>query len=560
MRELKTLVLMQLRDKLNLGWIKDKKGAMLSALFFLVKFAVLVVAVTLILKLSSSIIHIFYLDESPQVMILVLTVSLSLSLISCTAQLMKNLFFAEDNKVLITLPVSPNKIFISKIVVFYVYELKKSFSFLIPLTIACMSFLIDLGLCSFWGYIWMWPVIIFIQALPVLIGALLAIPAMYLYKLIKKYAITQIIIYSALGVLIFIGIMDLIRILPTNVDLPNQWPSISSFIHGIILSVENKLLIISDMIYIIIGEKEYIGTGVKYSLNWYTFVKYVMLILSCVVLAFASYYISRPIFFNMMSKNFEINKSSTRPRKNKVYNKYITLVNKELKINIRSLDISINYLIVYIAVPILTLILNKLFNGMDLRKIGKILSYAINVLLILLPMLTSNALVATYYSREGRSGYMKKTKPIQAVYPLVAKLFFNVVFSIPSVLATCLIFGKLSNQTLGNTMLFAGFIFFVHLGHMLASAMFDIMNPQNEQYATTGITNDNPNENKATVMAFIVAAVFAFISFAFFNETSTELIGKVYAKLLFVGVLFFIGCASLFFTRIKAYYYEIQGR
>ena len=42
-------------------------------------------------------------------------------------------------------------------------------------------------------------------------------------------------------------------------------------------------------------------------------------------------------------------------------------------------------------------------------SMGYRLIYAFNVLLICLPMLASNALVATYYSSEGRAAYMKKT-------------------------------------------------------------------------------------------------------------------------------------------------------
>ena len=49
---------------------------------------------------------------------------------------------------------------------------------------------------------------------------------------------------------------------------------------------------------------------------------------------------------------------------------------------------------------------------MDTREVGNLLIYTFNVLLICLPLLSSNALVATYYSREGRTGYMKKSKPI----------------------------------------------------------------------------------------------------------------------------------------------------
>ena len=65
---------------------------------------------------------------------------------------------------------------------------------------------------------------------------------------------------------------------------------------------------------------------------------------------------------------------------------------------------------------------------MDTRQLGDLLIYTFNILLICLPLLASNALVATYYSREGRAGYMKKTKPIYAAYPLFTKLFFNVIF------------------------------------------------------------------------------------------------------------------------------------
>lgn len=51
-------------------------------------------------------------------MVLILTISLGLSLISCTFELTNNLYFSEDNRVLITLPVDTNKIFVSKIIVF----------------------------------------------------------------------------------------------------------------------------------------------------------------------------------------------------------------------------------------------------------------------------------------------------------------------------------------------------------------------------------------------------------------------------------------------------------
>ena len=75
-------------------------------------------------------------------------------------------------------------------------------------------------------------------------------------------------------------------------------------------------------------------------------------------------------------------------------------------------------------------LLNALYKAMETNYRGDVLKCTFNVLIMCLPMLASNAMVATYYSREGRAGYLKRTKPIDALYPLFAKLVFNTLFAI----------------------------------------------------------------------------------------------------------------------------------
>ena len=262
----------------------------------------------------------------------------------------------------------------------------------------------------------------------------------------------------------------------------------------------------------------------------------------------------------MMAKSFENNKSETNNGHNVKRNKYFTFINKELMINLRTLNISINYLIVYIVVPILVLFINKLFNAMTPSSMGYRLIYAFNILLICLPMLASNALVATYYSSEGRAGYMKKTKPIYAFYPLFTKLIFNIIFSIPTVIITVAIFGTHSKIGFSSIVACSLAILFLHVGHMIHSAMLDIMNPQNEQYATTGITIDNPNENKSTVLAFILSAVYAVISYQLLYEAAlANNLTMGFLKLLLISAIYLVSTVYMFLRRIKAYYYEIQG-
>ena len=110
MKELKTLIALQLRDKVDMSWIKDKKKALRQIIISLVKF-IIITTVIYILLLMSNRFGLFSFDEAPIIVILVLTISLILSLIGCTFELMKNLYFSEDNKVLITLPVNANKIY-----------------------------------------------------------------------------------------------------------------------------------------------------------------------------------------------------------------------------------------------------------------------------------------------------------------------------------------------------------------------------------------------------------------------------------------------------------------
>ena len=215
---------------------------------------------------------------------------------------------------------------------------------------------------------------------------------------------------------------------------------------------------------------------------------------------------------------------------------------------------------IYIIVPILIFFINRIFGAMQLSTFGQRMVYAINALLITLPLLASNSLVATYYSREGRAGYMKKTKPIYALYPLLTKLFFNVAFSIPTVFITSIIFGVLTNISFGQIILFGFAVLFLHVGHMIYSATLDIMNPQNEQYATSGQVVDNPNENTSTILAFILSIIYAVISYQLLYEATLagSLVGG-FIKLMLISLVYLGSTIYMFTRRIKAYYYEIQG-
>ena len=203
MKNLMTLVVMQLRNKIDFSWAKTKMNIFRTLLFGFLKFAIITALTYVVLYLCQTI-GIFYYSESPRIMILVVTFSLILSLISCTKDLMLNLYFAEDNRVLITFPVNSNVIFLSKLIVFYIYEIKRSLSFLIPITLGSVILLVTKGCASPFAFLWMWLPLLLIIAIPVLLGAILSIPTMYVYKFLKKYSILQVILMHSFFIIFFV--------------------------------------------------------------------------------------------------------------------------------------------------------------------------------------------------------------------------------------------------------------------------------------------------------------------------------------------------------------------
>lgn len=555
MKILKSLINLQLRDKIDLSSFTDKKSILRSLVFSIVKFLITALAVFGVVLLSGT--FIFTGSDIPRIIVLITGVLLVLQLIACTFNLMKSLYFSEDNKVLITFPVKSNLIFISKLVISFVYELIRSLSFLIPYLLGCAFYL-----CFFYPskshpllLLWIFVPVILINLLIVLLAGLLSIIIMYIYRFFKRFPIIEIISLFIFVILFVIGIVYLINLIPSNIDLINQWPKVSNAIHDFILQLESKLKVFSQLVYCFIGE--YNKISLSYEITSITLLKSGIIFLSIVLLFFANFFISRPLFFKMMAKNFETSKGNDTNKPNKVHNKYLTFVNKEFIINFRTMNISLNYLIIYIAVPIMILFLNAMYKAMNTRQLGDNLIYAFNILLILLPMLASNALVATYYSREGRAAYIKRTKPILAIYPLFAKLAFNIIFSIPSIFISVSIFASKIGFTAMDTFVIGLTLFVIHLTHMILSAMFDVMNPQNEQYATSDVV-ENPNENKSTIFAFIISFAVAIFAYKVLSEASLAgniLLGAT--KLLIGGIILFIGIFILFVRRVKAFYSEL---
>ena len=550
------LVMMQFRDKLDMSWAKQKKTLIQKIVFFVLKFLLLGGGVFGLLYLLNFLL-IVYKNEIINLYIVFFLLITTLNIISTTVGLMKSLYFADDNKVLVTLPVGSSQLFFSKILVYLFFQIKKDLDILVPITLGLFIFGVYGGVIHIGSLFFMLLILAINTVIVVLLGSLLSIPALYIYKWMKNYPILELIlvllVVAAFVVLAFL----LISLIPDNIDLINQWPAIRAAINQNINAFKQFFLVcpFTFVVNCMSGELvNFVYTVVPKTL-WMT----AILLGIAVILGLIVFFAIKPFYFSMMTKTGEFNKEIiNNPKKNVKHRKYVTFANKEMKLSFRDFDISGSYLAVYIIVPILLYFMNKIYGAIGTSQIGKMMVLAFSILLTILPYLASNSIIATLYSKEGRAAYIKKTKPIDPLWPLISKVLFNLILSIPSITACMVIFGIMCGTPIWGCILLGIAFISIQYGHIFYSAGLDIMNPQNEVYATDGEQINNPNENKATVAGFIVAFVYALLAYLFMQE-SVKTYGNTHMaiiKLFLIGVAFFGAMFFLFYKKIRAFYYE----
>ena len=554
------LTLLQIKDKMKFSIHKsdgslDKKTIIQKSVFFGLRF-VIVAAIVAVLFFIINTFSIITKTEFVNLYIVFFFVFMVMNLLSNTYGLMKDLYYADDNRFLVTMPVNAAGLFFSKLSVFIIQDFFKAFEILIPVTVGFAIIGISVGQITVGALFFAFVVIVFTNIAFVILAAFLSVPLLYIYKFLKSYPLSEMILLLTLVVLGIILVIYLIGLIPEDIDLFNQWPSIKNDIQNNVNSFNNYIYPFKFIVSTMFGNRT---AASIYRLDISCLVNFAIILGILVAITLLAYLTIKPFYFNMMTKTFEFDKSTIgASKKNKKHKKYITFTNKEFKLSFRDIEISGSYIIVYIITPILLYFLDKVFAAIDTRLEGDILTYSVNILLIVLPYLASNGLVATMYSKEGRTAYLKKTKPINVFLPLTSKLFFNLSLSIPSIVCCAVVFGNFANIGVFPPIALALSVLLIQYGHIFFSATKDLMNPQNEEYATNGEQITNPNERVSTIVGFVISFALALVSWLFLTE-SYNVYGSyndAFIRILIASALFFGACILLYILYVKAYYYE----
>ena len=562
MNKLFTLVTMQLRDKLDLSFTKSVRSLIFKIVLTILQFA-LITAVFFLLFAFSTKLSIFGLSKNfpDTVLSVVFTLIQLMSILTCTVGLTKSFYKSQDNKVLLTLPVRHDEIFFSKLILYYIFELKKNLTLTLP-----MFFAYGIHNGAVWYYYpWMILCFLLISLLPIVIGAVISIPWLVISSFISKYSWLEMILTVILSVGIVFLIIYLVGFIPADIKIVSQWTKIRTEIITPFLKNFNNifkyfyaitLMVVGGKVSTVLNDSSDLLLGnSNISSNLFTtdtLLYFGILVATILVFLGVSYLLVKPLFFKMASKQFEFEKMITPPKKNKVLPKLLSPLSEELKQKFRSSDYIVS-MVLQLALPaILVYLLNKIYSAMDANFNGIMMMKGFNMLVFYITVLSFNIEYASIYSRDGNARYIAKTRPVNPSLLTFSRLVPRIIVSTLSVFIATLFYVKTSKADMQEFWLVSLTVSFLSVAHLVWCAELDIMNPQSDQYATVGMDFSNPNETKGNIIALILSALFAFLTYFLGSE---GLIGAL-IKLLILSIIVLGARIYLYFIRVKLYYKE----
>lgn len=546
LRNLKTLVMMQLRDKLDLSFIRSFRSTIIKVVLAIVKLAIAIIAfyaVFYISKLLSLFRPFGYVPDT--VVNVIFTLIQLMSIITCTVGLTKTLYMTADNKVLLTLPVSSTNVYMSKLILYYIFELKKNIGLTLPLFVAY-------GLTNdavWYYYPWLLFCFLFISLVPVAIGAVISIPSLFIGRFVGRFKWLQAILALAGAIAVTFGLVYLIRMIPSNINILGQWTAIADGIEKILNRSAEIFAPYYYLTLMIVGGTIRVGGKLLQGDN---FEYWGIMLAGVIVLIAISFFAAKPLFVKMASKQFEFEKRTVKAKSNRVHRRRISPFFESMKMDLRSSTFVIGSFIQLVLPAIAVLLLNRLYAAMNTNYAGQVMTKTFNMLVMLVMTLAFNNAYASIYSREGAARNILKTRPQKPIYTLFGRIAFRAFVIVLSSVAVMIVYMQSSTAETDQIILMGVVTLLVSEAHLLWCADMDLMHNYADQYQTVGVEFDSPNERNATIIGFLLAALFAFLYYFLSDRGAFASL----VKMACIAVVLLAARVYLLVIRSKLYFVE----
>ena len=537
-KSFRVLVSMLLANSLSMDWKKNKKKSVVNVVAKVVSFigtcALSYVFFYMCVRMNIFSLMSFVPEAVPSILI---NIMLFFSFFGTLSRVTNDLYFANDNKVLLTLPTNGNTLFLARLFVCFLNSYIKALTIEIP-------FLIGYFLVS--GYpIYMYFVIfllfIVLEIVFVLLGAILSIPAYFA----KRFLISRPLARSILTVLILVSVITLVSILisiiPEKIDIFTNWgPYFNKIQDGMRWYIDHlPFFYQTSMVYLggYTGYTFHYFSGIGLNGLWT-----LLAFLGCIpVFYVVALSLASPLYLRLASGNDELlPKQSKRENESHIHKPFLSQLKKELLLYIKDSEIAPSYTMIFVALPLLLALVSKIFMAMDLNKRGLSLVQVATLLITMLIVLSANGSIARMYSQEGGAFKLARTYPVKDSFLLASKLIMPGALGSVSIIVSFAIIASLKTDLIAENLVLGAGILLIYLGHLLYSASLDFTNPRNPFGEVSFLSS---NENRSVILAFALSFLLT-ILFYYFTQDPIIWVGNVQTtssfKVLLIGLFYFL--------------------
>ncbi len=471
-----------------------------------------------------------------EMLAIVLLVIQGASVIFSVGHIISTLYMCPDNEMLICLPVTPNQLFISKIMLLYCKELGVNAIISLPIMIS-LGFLGGLG-ASF--YLSLPLLLLIMPCFSIALAALISLPVMAVIRFLKPRPLLSIAVILALvgaclfGYLAFIGnFVESFNIASKQLETVRQ-------INATILRVGSKI-----PIYF-----RFASAMLSFG-KWYFFAIY--LAISAAVFT-VTIFLIRPLFFRIAMSSLENTaKEKQRSGHFRKSSPFLSLIGREIRCVFRSPSDIFEYFLFTLLMPFIVYSYDKLLMSITVNQAGVNMISGSHVMIVAILAMLSSIVSASAISREGVNFHTTKTIPVSFYEQVFAKLVFNAIFTVGALLLTMIV--SFFIYPVWQVALGTLSVAFAAIGHIAWSIDMDIKNPTINLQGNEQASNLSKSTPKSLLSGLVIGFLMGLVIIMYSGGGNPL---TAYLLLIAASIIFAVYRLWMLVLRINLCYEKIE--
>lgn len=462
---------------------------------------------------------------------------LLISVIGNTYELMKTLYLGRDNPILFALPANHQEVFLAKLAVFCIDEFFKGLYTLLPVFLAFGAFG---GLTV--GYLLNLPLLlILLPVLPVLLGAVLSMPAMLIRQLLKRLPYLTLLLGVLLGGALGWGLIALMELVPVPLRLLALYTTFMGKVNVFISEVNQYLFGVRNLVNLLFAGR--------------TLWDYLIVFGLLIVLLLLVYFLAMPFYFRIVAQYSESVSARRHRADKKARSVFGTFFVKEIRMIFRTPSALGAYLYTLISFPVLMYVVNTLFAAINTDLQGDLLVISFNVLIGLVLCAAGNSMCANAVTSEGMEFWVLKTAPSKTYQIAWAKILVNAVASTLAVLLGFVALSAVTALSWTDRIFLLITLLLFDFAHLFWSFQLDLLDPHILDFSVRGNSASNPNVGKSMGVGLLMALFLCLFCVFFFLKEGWM---GGWIRILCAAVFFCLLRLVLFMANLRVYFKRIE--